>query len=148
MAALATRASIQAAGDFYLCPLSALQVSADQLARELAALRESAQPLLTVERRGADGQTHCIAQGYECSQTITAQLEAGPSTWTERRMLVRSLVAARAAETALRARLGQEYEFMRAPSGHLGICLSQDRLAILDFVANFTLNKESRLPIK
>ena len=107
MAALATRASIQAAGDFYLCPLSALQVSADQLARELAAVRESSQPLLTVERRGADGQTHCIAHGYECSQTITAQLEGGPSTWTERRLLVRSLVAARAAETALRARLGQ-----------------------------------------
>jgi len=107
MAALATRASIQAAGDFYLCPLSALQVSADQLARELAALRESSQPLLTVERRGADGQTHCIAHGYECSQTITAQLEGGPSTWTERRLLVRSQVAARAAETALRARLGQ-----------------------------------------
>src|SRR5947207_1937314 len=107
MAALATRASIQAAGDFYLCPLSALQVSADQLARELAALRESSQPLLTVERRGADGQTHCIAHGYECSQTITAQLEGGPSTWTERRLLVRSQLAARAAETALRARLGQ-----------------------------------------
>ncbi|MGB8344219.1 MAG: IS1634 family transposase [Ktedonobacteraceae bacterium] len=107
MAALATRASIQAAGDFYLCPLSALQVSADQLARELAALRKSSQPLLTVERRGADGQTRCIAHGYECSQTITAQLEGGPSTWTERRLLVRSQVAARAAETALRTRLGQ-----------------------------------------
>src|SRR5438105_3104489 len=60
MGALSTRASIQAAGDFYLCPLSALQVSADQLARELAALRESAQPLLTVERTGADGQRHDI----------------------------------------------------------------------------------------
>jgi transposase len=107
MAALATRASIQAAGDFYLCPLPAVQVSADQLARELAALRESSQPLLTVERRGVDGQTHCIAHGYECSQTITAQLEGGPFTWTERRLLVRSQVAARAAETALRARLGQ-----------------------------------------
>src|SRR5712692_6630270 len=107
MAALATRASIQAAGDFYLCPLSALQVSADQLARELAAVRESSQPLLTVERIGVDGQTHCIAQGYECSKTITAQLEGGPSTWTDRRLLVRSQVAARAAETALRARLGQ-----------------------------------------
>ncbi|MFL5656627.1 MAG: hypothetical protein ACJ8CB_20910, partial [Ktedonobacteraceae bacterium] len=76
------------------------------------------------------------------------QLEGVPSTWTERRLLVRSQVAARASETALRARLGQEHEFMRAPSGRLGICLSQDRLAILDFVANFTLNKESRLPIK
>jgi transposase len=107
MAALATRASIQAAGDFYLCPLSALQVSADQLARELAALRESSQPLIVVERTGADGQTRCIAQGYECSETITAQLEGASYTWTERRLLVCSQAAARAAETALRARLGQ-----------------------------------------
>src|SRR6266852_5059034 len=59
MAALGTRASIQAAGDYYLCPLSALQVTAEQLARELAVLRASGQPLSTVERTGADGQTHC-----------------------------------------------------------------------------------------
>src|SRR5712692_6707499 len=107
MAALDTRASIQAAGDYYLCPLSALQVSAEQLAQQLAALRESSQPLLTVERTGANGQTHCIAQGYEDSEVITAQVEGRASTWTERRLLVRSQAAARAAETALRARLGQ-----------------------------------------
>ena len=107
MAALGTRASIQAAGDYYLCPLSALQVTAEQLARELAVLRASGQPLSTVERTGADGQTHCIAQGYEESETIMAQLEGVSYTWTERRMLVRSEAAAHAAETALRARLGQ-----------------------------------------
>jgi transposase len=107
MAALGTRASIQVAGDYYLCPLSALQVSAEQLARELTALRESSQPLIMVERTGADGQTHCIAQGYEDSETITAQLEGVSYAWTERRLLVRSEAAAHAAETALRARLKQ-----------------------------------------
>src|SRR5216683_1517707 len=107
LATLGTRASIQAAGDYYLCPLSALQVTAEQLARELAVLRASGQPLSTVERTGADGQTHCIAQGYEESETIMAQLEGVSYTWTERRMLVRSEAAAHAAETALRARLGQ-----------------------------------------
>jgi transposase len=107
MGALATRASIQAAGDFYLCPLSALQVSADQLARELAELRESSQPLIAVERTGDDGQTRRIAQGYEFSEILTAQLEGVSYTWTERRLLVCSEAAARAAETALRARLRQ-----------------------------------------
>jgi transposase len=58
MGALGTRASIQAAGDFYLCPLSALQVPAERLAQQVAALRSSRQLLLTVERTGADGQTH------------------------------------------------------------------------------------------
>src|SRR5712691_2743278 len=107
MAALETRASIQAAGDYYLCPLSAQHLPPERLAQHLAALRESSQPLIAVQRTGADGQTHCIAQGYECSKTLTAQLEGVPSTWTERRLLVRSQVAARAAETALHARLGQ-----------------------------------------
>jgi transposase len=107
MAALETRASIQAAGDYYLCPLSALQVPPQRLAQQLAALRESSQPLIAVERTGADGQTHCIAQGYENSETLTAQVEAVPCTWTERRLLVRSQAAACAAETALHARLKQ-----------------------------------------
>ncbi len=107
MAALETRASIQAHGDFYLCPLSALQMSSDQVAQQLAALRESSQPLTTVERTGADGQTHCIAQGYQFSEVITAQSEGASYTWTERRLLVRSEAATRTAETALRTRLGQ-----------------------------------------
>ncbi len=113
MSALGTRASIQAAGDFYLCPLSALQVSAERLAQQVAALRSSRQPLLTVERTEADGQTHCIAYGYQDSEVITAQVEGGSSTWTERRLLVRSQAAARAAETALRARLGQAQAALR-----------------------------------
>jgi transposase len=107
MAALDTRASIQAAGDYYLCPLSALQVPPERLAQQVATLRESSQPLLTVERTGGDGQPHWIARGYEDSETITAQVEGMSSTWTERRLLVCSQAAARAAETALRARLGQ-----------------------------------------
>jgi transposase len=107
MAALDTRASIQAAGDYYLCPLSALHMPPERLAQQLALRRESARPLLTVERTEADGQTHCIAQGYEDCETITAQVEGVSYTWTERRLLVRSQAAARAAETALRARLEQ-----------------------------------------
>src|SRR6266571_1649183 len=107
MAALDTRASIQAHEDFYLCPLSALQVSADQLAQDVAALRASGQSLITVERNQADGQPHCIAHGSEHGEVITAQSEGASYTWTERRLLVRSEAAARAAETALRARLGQ-----------------------------------------
>jgi transposase len=105
MAALETRASIPAAGDDYWCPLSALHMPPERLAQQRAALRKSSQPLIAVERTAAAGQTHCIAQGYEDSQTLTAQVEGVPSTWTERRLLVRSQAAARAAETALHARL-------------------------------------------
>ncbi len=107
MAALDTRASIQAAGDYYLCPLSALQVPPEQLSQHLAALRASGQAQSLVERTGADGQAHALASGYEDSETITAQLQGVSYTWTERRLLVRSEAAAHAAETALRARLRQ-----------------------------------------
>src|SRR6266566_2850147 len=107
MAALDTRASIQAHADFYLCPLSALHVCADQLAQDVAALRESSQPLSTVERTGADGQPHCIAHGSEHGEVITAQSEGVSYTWTERRLLVQSRAAAQAAELGLRTRLSQ-----------------------------------------
>jgi transposase len=107
MAALQTRASIQANGDFYLCPLSALQMPADQVAQELAALRASGEPIIKVERTGADGQIHCIAQGYEQLETITAQIDGVASTWVERRLLVRSMAAQQAAELAMQTRLRQ-----------------------------------------
>ena len=107
MAALDTRARIQAAGDYYLCPLSALQVPADVLAQQLAALRASGEPLTKVERTGADGQIHCIAQGYELIETLTTQIDGVPCTWAERRLLVRSEAAAQAAVRALQTRLKQ-----------------------------------------
>src|SRR5437588_8733177 len=137
MGALGTRASIQAAGDFYLCPLSALQVSAERLAQQVGALRESSQPLLTVERTGTDGQTHCIASGYEDSEVITAQVEGVSSTWKERRLLVRSQAAARAGETALRARLEQaQAALSELPVRRQGKPVLADRAAVEQTVAD------------
>ena len=107
MAALETRASIQAHADFYLCPLSAVQVPSDRLAQELAALRARGETIIQVERPGADGQPRCIAQGYERSESITAQIDGASYTWTERRLLVRSEAAAQAAASALQRRLTQ-----------------------------------------
>ena len=107
MGALETRASIQAYGDDYLCPLWALQVPAELLAQQVQAARASGQPLIQVERTQADGQTHCIARGYEQIETITAQLDGVSSTWTERRRLLQSLAALQAAEQSLHTRLKQ-----------------------------------------
>ncbi|SRR5712691_2451576 len=107
MGALDTRASIQAYGDYYLCPLSALQVPAALLAQQVEALQASNQPLLRVERTQADGRTLCIAQGYERIETVTAQLDGVACTWTERRLLVQSVAAKLSAEQALHTRLKQ-----------------------------------------
>jgi transposase len=141
MGALGTRASIQAAGDFYLCPLSALQVPADRLAQQVAAKLASGQSRLAVERTGTDGQTHGIAYGYEDSEVVTAQLEGVSYTWRERRLLVRSQAAARAAETALRARLGQAQAALRElVVRRQGKPVLADRAAVEQAVADTVLH--------
>ena len=105
MGALETRASIQAHGDYYLCPLSAVQIPADRLAQQVEAVRASGQSLIQVERTQTDGQIQCIAQGYEQIETITAQLDGLSFTWTERRLLVQSMAAKLSAQQGLSTRL-------------------------------------------
>jgi transposase len=106
MAALDTRASVHAGGDFYLCPLPAVQVPPALLDQYLSAARESGPPT-PVERLQADGSLEQIADGYEHSEQLTALVESWPQCWTERRLLVRSLLQARTAEQALRTRLSR-----------------------------------------
>jgi transposase len=106
MAALDTRAGVQAGGDFYLCPLPTVQVPPALLDQYLRAARASGLPI-AVERQRADGALERIAEGYECSEQLTAVVERWSQAWVERRLLVRSLAQARTAETALRARLAR-----------------------------------------
>jgi transposase len=141
MAALETRASIQAHGDYYLCPLSALQMPPERLSQQLVAMRESSQPRVTVERTGADGAVHCIAHGYEHVETITAQLAGVSYTWEERRLLVRSEAAAQAAELALRRRLSQAQKALSELTvRRQGKPLLSDRAAVEQAVADTVLH--------
>lgn len=56
-----------------------------------------------------------IAEGFECCEQLTATLADGRSlTWTERRLVVRSLAQADAALTALHTRLTQAEAALRA----------------------------------
>ena len=107
MAALQTRAQVHASQDYYLCPLSALIMSPEDVAQALTAAQDSGEPLLTVERAGADGSPERIAEGYEQAVSLSAQVEGQTITWTERRFLVRSLALAKASEQALQRRLAR-----------------------------------------
>ena len=107
MAALQTRASIQTQGDYYLCPLSALQAPPAQVQHEVQAQRAQGARLIPVERVDEQGKITCIAQGYETVQTITAQVDGEPQAWTERRLLVQSMAATHAAQKRLQERLHQ-----------------------------------------
>lgn len=105
MASWQTRASIAAHGDFYLCPLSALQAPPEQMRQHIDHLREQATPLIEVCRVDSEGKSTRLAQGYETTQTVTAEVGGETQTWQERRLLVQSLGAAHAAEASLQERL-------------------------------------------
>jgi transposase len=105
MAALLTRASIQAQGDYYLCPLSAVQVSPAQIQQEVEAQQAQGAQVVQVERVDEQGKITCIAQGYETVAQLSVQVDGELLTWKERRLLVQSMAATHAAEVSLQDRL-------------------------------------------
>src|SRR5207249_4639540 len=107
MAALQTRASIHSSKDFYLCPLSLVQMPLDQLRQEVDKLRSEGKQVIRVERLNDKNERMCIAQGYEISQELTAKMDGQMQTWTERRFLIQSTGAAEAAALFLLERVNK-----------------------------------------
>lgn len=107
MAAMQTRASLQAHGDYYLCPLSALHMSPAQLLQEVETQRTQGSPLIQVLREDEQGKMTCIAQGYETIHSVSVQLNEQPLTWQERHLLIQSMAATQAAQAHLQERLQQ-----------------------------------------
>jgi len=105
MAALPTRASIQAQGDYYLCPLSAVQAEPSLVQQEVETQRAQGVHLVQVERVDEQGKITCIAQGYETVQQLSVQVDGQPQTWKERRLLIQSMAATHAAQASLQERL-------------------------------------------
>jgi transposase len=106
LGALATRAAIAQGQDFYLCRLSAVQVPTATLHAYLSEA-EAGGPPLTITRMRPDGTEALIASGYERLESLRSSVQGTDITWTERRLLVRSLAQAHAQESALRARLAR-----------------------------------------
>jgi transposase len=107
MGALETRAFLQAGGDYYLGPLSELQVPPTVLAAYLAPVWRGEQVLTPIARVQANGEQELIAEGFERLEPLTAVVAAAPITWAERRLVIRSHQLAQAGERALRARLAK-----------------------------------------
>jgi transposase len=107
MAALETRASLQAGGDFYLCPLSELQLPPAVLESYVESVAVGPQPLTQITRLTATGTRRHLADGFERLEPLTVEVAGDALTWTERRLVVRSRQLARAGERALRARVAQ-----------------------------------------
>jgi transposase len=107
MGALATRASLQAGGDCYLCPLAEIQLPPHVLEDYLGPVASGHQPLTWITRLTATGTRQHIADGDERLEPLTAEVAGHLVAWTDRRLVVRSRHLARAGATALRGRLAK-----------------------------------------
>ena len=107
MAAHDTRAFIALAGDYDLCPLPQVQLGEGELDEALERVWSGEQALTSVFREQERGEPELIAQGYEREVPMSVEGEGKPQEWTERRLVVRSVRHAQAAEVALRARVAQ-----------------------------------------
>ena len=102
MAALGTRAFLARGGDHYLCPLAKAQCPEARRAAYLAS--EAAQDPVAI----TDRDSRRVAEAFEVNERLTAETPDGePFTWIERRLVVRSLGQAEAAEKALQGRLAK-----------------------------------------
>src|SRR6185503_5052433 len=107
MASRDTRARIAAASDFYLCPLPQVQLDEGEFDAALEAVCNGERVLSSVVREGPQGQPEVIAEGYEYPVAMSPKGEGQVESWTERRLVVRSVRQAQAAEAALRARVAK-----------------------------------------
>ncbi len=107
MASRETRARIAAAGDVYLCPLPQVQLDESEFDAALEALGKGEHILSSVVREGPKGKPELIAEGYEYPVAMGQQRDGKVESWTERRLVVRSVRQAQAAEVALRARVAK-----------------------------------------
>jgi len=107
MASRETRARMAAPGDFYLCPLPQVQLAEGELDAALEAVWRGEHVLSSVVREGPTGQPELIAEGYEYPVAMSPQVDGKVESWSERRLVVRSVRQAHAAEAALRARVAK-----------------------------------------
>jgi transposase len=107
MAAHATRAFIAVSGDYYLCPLPQVQLGEGELEEALERVWRGEQALRSVFRENERGEPRLIAQGYEHKVPMSVAVDGKPHQWRERRLVVRSVRHAEAAEAALRARVAK-----------------------------------------
>ncbi len=107
MASRETRARIVAAGDYYWCPLPQVPLAAGEFEAALEAVWNGTHPLRPVVREGPAGKPELMAEGYESPVVLSQKVHGKMARWTERRLLVRSVRQAQAAEASLRARVAK-----------------------------------------
>jgi transposase len=100
-----TRAFLQTNGDFYLGPLSKVQLPDEILATYLEPVWQGQLSPTPIRRTRPDGQTEPIAVGFERTATLQAVYEGQAVQWTERRLILCSLEQQKTNHQGLQARL-------------------------------------------
>lgn len=101
MASLQTRKGIVAGEDFYLCPLSAVQMPEEHLKSRFQPVLEKKQELQSIFRPDQNGELQMIAEGFEWTELCGQD----GASWMERRLLIRSVSYRNAASHHLDQRL-------------------------------------------
>jgi transposase len=131
MAALQTRAYLQAQQDYYLCPLSAKPLPEEVLDEYLKPVWAGEQALTAVWREREVGKAEQVAQGYERWVTLSHEVAGRTISWRERQLIVRSHKLATAATQALHARLSKaQAELERLHEHKQGKKRSSDEAAL------------------
>lgn len=108
MAAQATRLHVAAGGDYYLCPLPQTPVAEAHLRELIDAVRTGGIKPSAIKRLNEEtGKLEKIAEGYEYMVQIAAEIDAQQVTFTQRRVVVRSLNMAAAQSENLDRRITQ-----------------------------------------
>ena len=114
LAALETRADIVAHDDYYLCPLTALQVPTTELDRLLRPVWAGRRKPIDIYAPSDDEQQapptpdERIAVGFELTVPLSGKDQTGKTQyWNERRLVVRSLRLAESQEKSLRERVAR-----------------------------------------
>ena len=118
MAALDTRAYLQAQQDYYLCPLAAKQTPEEVLDEYLKPVWAGEQALTPVSREREAGKPEPVAEGYERRVTLSREVAGRTISWTERQLIVRSHKLAAAATQALHARLAKAQAELEGLNDH------------------------------
>jgi transposase len=107
MAAFETRRFVAGTTDYYLCPLSAVQLPAAELEALLQPVWQGDQALAEVQRSAPEGEgpPEDVARGFEFPVVQTATCEGQEVSWTERWLVVCSTAHAQRQAAALEERL-------------------------------------------
>ena len=94
-------------GAYYLCPLPQAQLAAGELETVWEAIERGDLTLSPVDRASPEGELQRIAEGHERQVQLTGEANGESPSWTERRLVVRSLRHAKVSEASLRTRVAK-----------------------------------------